>query len=103
MAKEAILHIKEAEAKAKQIIKNAGEQANRMIRHAEEETAIAFSQLSEEHERQALEKKQKTEAAIRENNEQFSKETAELCDALRQDLLSKKAKAIDAILQLITA
>lgn len=102
MAEQAFLQIKEAEAQAQEIIKNAQEEANRIIRRAEEETADAFSRLAETCKRQAIEKKQKAEAIIRENNYNFSKETADLCGSLKQGLLSKKTRAIDAIIQMIT-
>lgn len=101
MAEKAFMQIKEAEEKAQQIIKDAGEEANRIISLTEEETAEAFSQLAETCKRQAQKEKQKTEAIVRENNENFSLETAELCDSLKQKLFSHKAKAIDAIIKMI--
>ncbi|MFA5561433.1 MAG: hypothetical protein WDA00_02185 [Eubacteriales bacterium] len=97
------MRIKEAEAQAQKIITSAQEEAARLIRRAEEEAADAFSRLTETGKRQALEKKQATEAAIRESNAHLSQENIALCEALRQSFLSNKARAIDAIIQIITA
>lgn len=102
MAGQAILQIKEAEDRAHEIIKNAQDEANRIIRQAEQDAADAFSRLVETCKREGQEKKQKAEETVREYNLAFSKETEEMCEALKQNLLSRKEKAIDVIIETLT-
>ena len=101
MAEKALLQIKDAEARAQALIENAREEAAQILKRAEEETAAAFLQLSETGRQQASEKRQQAETYAHANSLEFSKETAELCAALKQKLLKQKARAINAVIQSI--
>lgn len=103
MAEKAFLQIKEAEAQAQTLIKTAQEEAAQIIKRAEDETADTFLQFSETCSQQALEKKRQAETAAQSNSADFSKETTELCASLKQKLLSQKPRAVDAVIQMITA
>ena len=102
MAEKTFSKIKEAEAQAQASIKNAREEAARIIRLAEEESADAFLQSSETYRRQASEKKRRTEAAAQARSLEFSKETTELCARLKQKLSLKKPGAVDAVIRAVT-
>jgi len=103
MAEKAFLQIKETESQAQTSIKNAQEEAAQIIKRAQEETTDAFLQLSETCKQQALERKRETEITTQANSADFSKETEELCAVLKQKLLLQKQKAVDAVIQMITA
>ena len=103
MAKKAFLQIKDAEAQAQALIKNAQDEAVQIIKRAEEETANALLRLSETSRQQSSEMKRQAETAAGEDNNAFSKETEEQCADLKQKLLLRKPKAIEAVIQLITA
>jgi vacuolar-type H+-ATPase subunit H len=102
MAENAFLQVKEAEAEAQILIKNAREEAVRITEEAESKKADMFSSISETCSREALEKRKQIEQSAGKNSEDFEKETAELCNALREKLLSQKAKAVDEIIRVIT-
>jgi len=101
MAERAIMQIKEAEEQAKASEKNALEEANQIIRRTEEETADAFLSFIQKYERQESDRKQQAEETIRKSNDDFSKETVDLCAALKQKMASQKAEAVDAVIQMV--
>jgi len=103
MAQKAFIKIKEAESQAQANIKNAREEAAQIIARAEKEAADAFSRFLDICSQQAVEKKQQIEINARKNSEEFSKETAELCAALKEKLSLQKPKAVDAVIRMIAA
>lgn len=103
MAEKAFTQIKEAEAQAKAIIKSAQEEAAQIIKRAEEETAGTFLQFSETYSQQGAKNKQQIETDAQNSSNEYSKETNELCIAVKQKLSPHKSKAVDAVIQAITA
>ena len=103
MAEKAFSQIMETEAQARELIKNAREEAARTIARAQEETADAFARLSEACAQQATEKKHQAEADARAASAAFAEESACQCAALKQKLLLRKPEAVDAVVQILTA
>ena len=103
MAEKAFTRVTDTEAQAQAIIKAAREKAAVIIKCAEEETESSFSEFSKANGRLAEEKKLQAEKNARSNSLNFSKETADLCDTLKQSLSLRKAKAVDAVIQAAAA
>ena len=101
MAEKAFSQIKETEAEAQAIIVDAQDEANRIVKRAEEETAGAFIKFSDACKEQASDEVRKAEANAREDSIAFSKETAEMCAALEQELSAQKSLAIDKAIDVI--
>jgi vacuolar-type H+-ATPase subunit H len=102
VAEKALSQIRDAEAQAQIVIKNAQEEASHIIKDAEDKTASAFIEFSEICKQQGAEKKRQTEKLAQTSSLDFSKQTAELCLALKQELSSQKSTAVDAVIHIIT-
>ena len=103
MADKALFIIKEAEAKALASVENAREEAERIIARAEKETADALLGLSDECERKVLGIKREAEINAGKKSEEYLAQTELLCSALKEKLSVQKQKAVDAVMQIITA
>ena len=101
MAKEALLKIQEAEAKAQAIIADARAQADCIIKNNEEELSQEFSQLSGQVKNQALAEKEAAEKNSLRISEEFDKKTQELCNTLTGEMEAKKCEAVNLLLGMI--
>ena len=102
MAEKALSQIVEAEAQAQAVLINAQEAAAQMVENAEKETETAFLQCCESFQCQEAEKKRQAKADAQTKSLEFSKQTDELCVALRERLLEKKSNGVDAVIKLIS-
>ena len=101
MARETLLKIQEAESKAQALLSDARASADSIIKNSEEELTQEFSQLSEQAEKQALDEKEAAVKTAKLLSEDFSKQTQELCNALKKEMLLKKASAVDLVIGML--
>jgi len=103
MDRKVLLQIKDTEAAAQALVANAKEEALQVVLRAEEESAAAFLRFSESCRQEIAERKGQAEMNASQCREDFAKETLQLCEFLRRKLSAQKPRAVDAIIEMITA
>ena len=101
MAEKAFTQIKETELKAQELIRNANDEALQIIKSAEKSAEDSFLQFSDTRKKQALDKKNQTEIDLQKTAAEFSDETEKQRAELKKRLLTRKSKAVDAVIQVI--
>ena len=102
MAEKAFAQIVETEKMARDLIKDAREEAARIVESAREEAETAFVSSSESLQEKALGKRKQAEADAAAASIAFSRETAAMCAELRQTLTARKREAVAAVFQVIS-
>ena len=102
MAEKAFAQIMETEKMARDLIKNAREEAARIVESAREEADAAFVSSSESLREKVSGKRRQAEADAAAASIAFLRETEAMCAELRQTLSARKLEAVKAVIQVIS-
>ena len=100
-ADKALSSIREAEARARDVISGASDEAALIIKKAGEEAAAALTEFSAELKKRASENKRLAENEADERSAEFAKETEALRAELKNRLSVKKPAAVGKVAEAV--
>ena len=102
MAETAIIQLKEAEERAREILVNARVDAEQLIRAAQADTAAAYLQCQEDGRKMTVDGRAQARQDAQVRSEAYIQETAALCVTVKEQMSARKPEAIEALVQLLT-